>query len=242
MTEIEMFLALTEEQAYESQRKAAVDCGMFAPPGKFGKYVPLKDSRALAVEAATQACCVRSVELATAESTWFVLQLTASVEQMMQSVIDAEISRDAPRSGWRWEGDMPLAAFSKDWCKCVIAPIGAAGWAARARWLQARPLAFCNRCAQCGAEGVEVWASTTSESDCCADCWHSFALEANNSAEAEVPQAQLRCIKGCGRAAALGYNTCCRTCQWSGGGGQHGPKCEEAFQKAQLGEVAMDCA
>ena len=162
---MEMFLALTEEQAYESQRAAAVDCGMFAPPGKFGKYVPLKDSKDLAVEAAMQACCVRSVEVATAPSTWLVVQLTASAEQMMQSVYDAEISRDAQHGGWRWEGDMPLAAFSKDWCYYVIAPIGAA----------------------------HPW---------------------------------LRCIKGCGRAAAPGYKTCCRTCKWSGGGGQHGPICE----------------
>ena len=66
------------EQAVESERAAMVDCGIFAPQG----YVPLKDSRELALEAALEAWTMRA-EGATAPNL-LVLKLTTSTEQFQK--------------------------------------------------------------------------------------------------------------------------------------------------------------
>ena len=232
---MEMYLALTKEQAFESERAAVVDCGIFAPPGR---YVPLKNSMELAVEAALKAWTMRA-EAATAPSSWFVLEVTTSVEQVEQSVKNNEISKDAKRGGWRWHGNLPLKIFSVDWSSGNLAPLGVEGWAARTPWLQARTHRQdpTTRCAECGVEGDEVWSAWWLQSDWCkqdycARCWHNFKLELETGLRCRP------CIKGCGRGAAPGYATCCRTCKSSGGGGQHGPICEE-YQTTQLGEVSM---
>ena len=41
------------------------------------------------------------------------------------------------------------------------------------------------------------------------------------------------CENGCGRPAAEGFPTCCRTCGWSGGQ-SHGPICNERREAAAL--------
>ena len=248
---MDMFLVLTETQAYKIACAGyEVDCAMFAPLGNSapqGNYVPLKDSQELAMEAALHAWTL-PLEAAKRSSSWLVLKLTASQEQVLQMVTKGKIKRDTQRSGWPWEGNLPLAAFSWSCDFYGIAPLGMAGWAERSPWLRARPLRQppSTLCAECGAKDVNVWSappqSDWAKQDYCVRCWYNFALKANNPAEAGVPLARLLCRMGCGRPAAAGFPTCCRTCKWSEGGGQHGPFCEQAFKNAQHGAVAMECA
>ena len=121
--------------------------------------------------------------------------------------------------------------------------LGVDGWAALTPWLQARPCRQdpTTRCAECGAQGVMVWSAWWKQSpkqsdwckqDYCAGCWHNFKLELETGLRCRP------CTKGCGRAAAPGCATCCRTCGLSEDGGQHGPFCEE-YQTTQLGAVSM---
>ena len=232
-----MYLVLTEQQKFESERAGMVDCAIFAPPGR---YVPLKDSVKLALEAALKAWTMRHAEAALAPSTWSVLKVTTTAQQLQQSVENKEISRDAKHGGWQWYGNLPLKTFSVDWSPGKLPPLGVDGWAELTPWLQAQPRRQdpTTRCAECGAQGVMVWSAWWKQSDWCkedycASCWHKFKLELETGLRCRP------CIKGCGRAAAPGFSTCCRTCRSSEGGGQHGPICEE-YQTTQLGAVSMN--
>ena len=171
MSNLTCFLAFCESDANR------IDNSGIIHPELFGMYIPLKHSPKRAVLAALAGRTVQAMKAASEPTTWFVLEVGWSAQQVGDFFTQMKLDRCRERDGsfcYRLCEAIQLREAARvQWVKVDIAATGLDAWAERTLHACASLTSTCADCAsltsvrQGGRQG-DAW---------CLPCWHSFFAE-----------------------------------------------------------------
>ena len=126
MPSLEGYVAFQAERASKVEEEGALKRNMFGAPFQ---CVPFADTITDSITKALsgKVTCPQAANNATE---WWVLKVMMSPEQVLtafQEGLLGKINGDTP--GWRYYGDMPLNAFSIEWLRISVGPVGVEKWA-----------------------------------------------------------------------------------------------------------------
>ena len=182
MSALICYLAFCESDANRIDSSGIID------PELFGNYIPLKRSQEAAVLAALATRTSQAMKAASEATTWFVLEVSWSPEQVGHLFMQIKLSRCKERDGsWCYrlrEAIQLQEAATAQWRKIDVAATGLDAWAERT-------LHNCDKltraCADCLAV-VPVRQGGSRGDAWCLPCWHSYlARDAREDLHAGPP-------------------------------------------------------
>jgi hypothetical protein len=172
MSNLTCFLAFCESDANRIGNSGIID------PELFGNYIPLKRSPELAVLAALAGRTSQAMRAANEATTWFVLEVGWTAEQVGDFFTQNKLARCRERDGsfcYRLREAIQLQEAARaEWVKVDIAAIGLDAWAARTLHACA---SLTSTCADCAGRNLPVRQGGRQGDAWCLPCWHSFLAE-----------------------------------------------------------------
>jgi hypothetical protein len=169
MSQLTCFLAFCESDANRIDSTGIID------PELFGNYIPLKVSPKLAVHAALAGRTSQAMKAASEATTWFVLEVGWSAEQVGEFFVDQKICRAKEKDGsmcFRLRCPIQLRELAKcEWCQIEIEATDFEAWADRMLYAC---ITFTGRCADCEQQHVPLRQGGRQGDAWCLPCWHSF--------------------------------------------------------------------
>jgi mono/diheme cytochrome c family protein len=163
------YLAFCESDANRIDSSGIID------PELFGNYIPLKRSQEAAVLAALATRTSQAMKAASEATTWFVLEVSWSPEQVGHFFMQIKLSRCKERDGsWCYrlrEAIQLQEAATAQWRKIDVAATGLDAWAERNLYACSK---FTGHCADCHGDNLTVRQGGRQGDAWCQPCWHRF--------------------------------------------------------------------
>ena len=162
------FLAMTPDTkaAVEENKKLSVT-SLGLPPHV--RYVPLKDTKEHALDAAIKAKGMEHPLMARNWTTWSVIELRLPESTAFQMVSAGDLQRFLPGNGWKLFTELDYTDLSAIWEPVHLPPMGMHAWTQLILMPEFKtlPNESCIRCYKRGA----AWRSY------CGDCWLDYLQE-----------------------------------------------------------------
>jgi hypothetical protein len=167
---MQVFLAMTPdtEAAVEETKKLSVT-SLGLPPHV--RYVPLKDTKEHALDAAVKAKGMDLPGMARTWTKWSVIELWVPESTAFEMVSAGNLQRDLSANGWKLFAELDYTDFSATWEPVHSPPMGTAAWTQLNLMPSFRtlPNEQCIRI-RCNKRGA-VWRGY------CGDCWLDYLQE-----------------------------------------------------------------
>ena len=161
---MQVHIAMPPAKAAIVDAKKALSVSSLGLPSHV-KYLPLKNSEELALQAAIKGNGMQ-VPIARDPSSWNILGVHVPQSAAFEMVQAGTLIRDPNGRGWQLFAELTYSAFSPQWSQVTLPPMGVAAWSEMTLMPSFRTFPH-ESCCQCNKRG-SVWRRH------CGDCWLDF--------------------------------------------------------------------